>query len=260
MRFSRECSLITLLHVANVLTVYSFMMPHWSLANQESIGLRVRLTEDASNLDFDFSSPWAWEQYYSKSSNESDVLEWHQCISLSEIAGLVKQQLAFQARQTDRHMIQKPPTCLVVGCGNSKLPTILRRMIPEMKIVLLDSSPTLMARLARRYATESDYIECICDDATMLQSLENESIDIILDKGFLDALFCNEGWNGIVHRALTASRRVLKGGFGTYLWIGYKLPASSLDFVSEAAPELKWDYGFKRSGEQVCIRLAVKDG
>ena len=130
--------------------------------------------------------------------------------------------------------------------------------MPDLKLVLLDSSATCVESLRQRYAKDA-LIQCLCEDATKFPSLTNNSIDLILDKGFLDALLCSEGWNGPVARAMEAASRVLTTGRGRYVWIGYKLPMSTLEFVTEAAPELVWEHDVAGSTDQVSIRIATND-
>jgi hypothetical protein len=213
----------------------------------------------ASNMDFDYSSTWAWEQYY-REANESAVMEWHSSVSLADIASLVRLQLfKLQQSQHTPDTLTTNITCLVIGCGNSELPTVLRAAMPMLHVILLDSSSTCVDYLRLKFQDDA-FIKCVCEDATQLKSLLAESVDIILDKGFLDALLCSEGWNGLVERAMTQAMRVLQGG-GKYIWIGYTLPQSTLDYIAEIAPEIEWDNdicGCGESNENVAIRIGVK--
>ncbi|GKY93719.1 hypothetical protein MPSEU_000339000 [Mayamaea pseudoterrestris] len=218
-----------------------------------------------SSADFDFSSSWAWEQYYAR--NESVVTDWHGSVPLQDIALLVSEQLDAQQMQQQEEGKEEDaekdtetfnPTCLIIGCGTSDLPTVLRAFLPKLRMILLDSSATCMIMLRERYQHDS-LVTCICEDATRLDSIADDSIDLIIDKGFLDALLCSEGWNGLVERTMAAATRVLKRGSGKYVWIGYKLPQSTLDFMAETtALDMHWENDCDGSNDNVAIRIGVR--
>jgi SAM-dependent methyltransferase len=202
--------------------------------------------------NFDFSSAWAWEQFYKESDEPDRNIEWHNSIPLDDIAKLIAQQQPVSSvKDSDLN-----PVCLMVGCGTSELPMVVRRMNSSLDLLLLDSSPTCIDILKIKYH-DDPAIQCICEDATRLESMGDQTVDMVLDKGLLDALFCSEGWNGPVEKALQAASRVLKHG-GKYILIGYKQPTSTLDFMKDAAPNLDWKSLSSFSNDRVSVSVATK--
>jgi hypothetical protein len=255
--------LLLLLSDANKSLVWGFSPFHFAcLGFQTHPSTNHRPTSSNDVADFDFSLAWAWEQYYANIKNNHDasssvVVEWHGSVALMEIAQLVQQELLTSRHDSDGLVESvEPPltvnesresvttttsaaakTCLLVGCGVSELLTALRAAMPYLSLILVDSSKTCIQHLTQHYGHD-DMVQCACEDATVLALIDDDSVDVIVDKGFLDALLCSEGWNGPVERVLSAALRVLKTT-GKYIWIGYPLPQSTLTFVAEAAPTLQ---------------------
>jgi len=92
-------------------------------------------------------------------------------------------------------------TILLLGCGNSRLgEDILQYYVDKQhsqnltsvpKIVQCDVSTSLVKMLTDRYQSLilSKQMIVAQDDATKLDLVEDDSIDTILDKGLMDALF-----------------------------------------------------------------------
>jgi len=138
---------------------------------------RSRLLSSARPMrSFDFASPSGWDDFYKHKQSGTDTpvgssvstttttttttTEWHSSISLEDIASVV----------------QPESRCLVVGCGNSKLPdAILGLRSPPRSLVLMDTSPTCLDQLRERYRRDESRgtktktsIEYVCGDATRL--------------------------------------------------------------------------------------------
>lgn len=161
----------------------------------------------ASMQSFDFSSATEWDEFYKKSekddtiaseggstSTETTATEWHSSISLDEIASVV------------------PPNgkCLIIGCGNSKLPdTILKQQNRPRSLVLLDTSQTCLDQLRERYQSMESFsnhfdgftsefplsnidIKYVCGDVTQLSNYFD--IDNIVDSDE-SAVECKGGNN-----------------------------------------------------------------
>lgn len=253
---------------------------------------------------FDFASPMGWDTFYRQEEKDQEIAsagvssstktatEWHSSISLDEIASAV------------------PPNgrCLVVGCGNSNLPDrILQRQDdrpPPRSLVLLDTSPTCLDQLRERYegtnsdgsdidrsSSENTEIEYVCGDATQLSKYfaidvdddgenadENEinssqqlSFDIIIDKGLTDAILCGEGWDGPLEKVLYESAKILSMGTGRYLLISYQLPSSTKEFLVNVGKDvgLEWEFDFdltssqssskKYDGKRVSVAMARRN-
>lgn len=66
---------------------------------------------------------------------------------------------------------------------------------------------------------------------------DDESFDVILDKGTLDAIICGDESSSNPEQALLEVNRVLKKN-GVYICISYGMPEYRLDYFQ--SPSLKW--------------------
>jgi hypothetical protein len=98
----------------------------------------------------------------------------------------------------------------------------------------------------------------LCADATKLaEFVPTASVDIIVDKGLMDALFCGEGWNGPIDSMVRQASKVLYPG-GMYLLVSYRLMQSTKEFLAEVGDEvgLDWEFDCAGSNERVGISIA----
>jgi SAM-dependent methyltransferase len=82
--------------------------------------------------------------------------------------------------------IKREDRILVIGCGNSNLSACLYDK-GFKNITNLDFSDTVIEEM-RTKNTERDQMRWIVGDMTNMSGLENESYEVVLDKGALDAL------------------------------------------------------------------------
>lgn len=70
------------------------------------------------------------------------------------------------------------------------------------------------------------------------------NVDVILDKGLLDALLCGEGWDTDVERLLTGASELLTTTDGMYQLISYKLASSTKTFLAQIGDQvgIQWDF------------------
>ena len=216
---------------------------------------------------FDFSEPTKWNEFYQENH---ETYEWHSSVSLERIASYVPED----------------SWCVIIGCGNSRLPeTILAaKSTSSSRIVLLDTSQVCLDQLRSIYGSSVDYV---CGDATEMSSAllnttarnvcpmihkfdhisgdeqtrsEAPRVDIVLDKGLMDAILCGEGWDGTVRKLLEELSRVLRPG-GTYLLVSYRLPNSTKSFLCEVGKEynLQWNFDIEPdSNPRVSVSVATK--
>ena len=228
-----------------------------------------------ASASFDFSSRSEWEAYYA-ADDEDAAEEWHSSVPLEIVADHCL------AGGGGRGNI------LVAGCGTSRLPEAVwlrsspsSSAPPTSSITLLDSSPTCIRRLRRRYG-EGDAdrkIRYVCGDALRLSSLLRPPpdeggggdgtsaaaqpprffFDAIVDKGLTDALLCGEGWNGPVRTLLREAASVLRPGGGRYVLVSYRLSASMKEFLSAVGRDvgLTWEYDCTTT-DRVGISVATK--
>lgn len=220
---------------------------------------------------FDFSSTYDWDKFYEESNSTTDgdvdvdvdggsgsnVMEWHSSVALEDIASYVPSN----------------SDCLIIGCGNSRLPQTILSTRNDTRIVLLDTSQTCLEQLQKVYGTSVEYQ---CGDATKLSDIfwngssddnhntssiddNTRQFDIIIDKGLTDAILCGEGWNGPLTKLFEESAKVFKQDKdGVYLLISYKLPSSTKEFITEIGKDLNIDWDFDipyHSNQRVSVSL-----
>jgi SAM-dependent methyltransferase len=250
--------------------------------------------------DFDFSSTRAWETFYqqqqankrSKNDHDDDdddakaaatTIEWHSSISMQTLVDLIPKSgndSNGEDNEKSKKTKRKKKRLLMIGCGTSMLPTYIQSQRPasDLVITLLDSSPTCIQQLQQRYGDSMHYI---CGDATRLSNFHRRQrrptheydddqdmalvplyYDYIYDKGLLDALLCNEGWNTAVARLVHEASRVLKSpssstssstngddGGGLYILVSYPLPTSTREFLMQQGDlvGLQWQFDIESS-------------
>jgi hypothetical protein len=67
---------------------------------------------------------------------------------------------------------------------------------------------------------------------------------MIIDKGLTDTILCSEGWDGPLKRMLQQASTILTHDTGQYLLISYRLPQTTLDFLTDVGNKvgLEWEY------------------
>ena len=151
---------------------------------------------------------------------------------------------------------------VLVGCGSSVLPEFMQRHRPRAGLILQDSSETCLQILRERYGSSMTYM---CGDATKLSECiqldaENDNgVDVIYDKGLMDAIFCNEGWNTPIQLLVEEASKVLVEG-GSYILVSYRLPKPTQEFlrVVGSANNLEWSFDLDGSNDRVGISVATK--
>ena len=196
---------------------------------------------------------------------DDTVVEWHSSVPLAILV----------------EYIPKPSSCLIVGCGNSRLPKAIDDAhYGETQICCLDSSQTCLDQLQRQWgvvesstliqtstntefsSSTPDCISSVCRDAAELTKTlgTDTKFDRIIDKGLMDAFLCGEGWNVPVERLIRESIQVLNDG-GQYLLVSYRLPKSTEAFLeSVSSPHLEWSFRLDNIGpsnERVQVSIAT---
>lgn len=128
---------------------------------------------DAGGADYDDVGYWD-ERYQTK--NDSAGFDW--LLSFVDL----KEILNSTCSATDK--------ILSVGCGNSPLSLDMYDAGYENQ-VCIDNSSTVIAQMQEQEEHIRSKIVWQCMDATHT-SLANEAIDVVLDKGLLDCLLCDE--------------------------------------------------------------------
>lgn len=80
---------------------------------------------------------------------------------------------------------------LIPGCGFSKLAlTISQQLMTKPSVLACDWSNTAITNQQRRHADSR--VEYRVEDSRSLSSISDATIDLIVDKACLDAVFCSE--------------------------------------------------------------------
>jgi hypothetical protein len=205
--------------------------------------LAVAAVAITSSADFDFSSQYGWENYYRESNK---TVEWHSSVNLTRIVN------AF---------VPRGRSCIILGCGNAPaLPRLLLSHVAAKNVVCIDSSQTSLNLLKSNLKGFGlDKIEYICGDAITLSSTLGKAgkVDVILDKGLMDAILCGEGWNTPIQKLLHESQQILSDK-GFYLLISYLLPPSTQDFIQLSCPGLKWTFCLAEGNDRVQLSVGKK--
>jgi SAM-dependent methyltransferase len=104
-------------------------------------------------------------------------------------------------------------TILLLGCGNSKLGEDMVEHGWRGPLIQVDVVSRVLDTMAERCASlvEQGVMDFVHDDATELSAFDNKTIDAVIDKGLVDALFCADNYKQ-VESICNSVHRVLKPG------------------------------------------------
>lgn len=114
---------------------------------------------------------------------------------------------------------------LVLGCGNSRLGEDILHYYFDLnsttkinamslpKVIQCDISTHVVNSMTKRYDgyIKKDKMSLLQDDATQLTLLQDESMDAVVDKGLIDALFCVDKGD-MMQQVIKSAHRTLKVG------------------------------------------------
>jgi len=116
-----------------------------------------------------------------------------------------------------------PSSILILGCGNSRLGEDILHHYLDMqetnllsaapKIIQCDISTNVVNSMTKRYQKyiDKNMMSIIQDDATNFTILNDFSMDAVVDKGLLDALFCTDR-EDLIQDVFSNVHRTLKVG------------------------------------------------
>ena len=153
----------------------------------------------------DYGEAEYWENRYKAEEEQYEwFLPWSQTIEFIE------------------KYVREAHIALNLGCGNS-------RMSEEMLnsgidcVMSIDISPTVIDQMKRKYEKQPKLKWQVMDCSKL--DFDDESFDLVVDKGTLDALYCSSSSKEIVPKTLSEIRRVLKKN-GFFIDISFGSPAS----------------------------------
>jgi ubiquinone/menaquinone biosynthesis C-methylase UbiE len=159
-----------------------------------------------------YGDPKYWENRYKNSKSTFDWLEDYNSLK-SIISDLIPEEN------------KKYSTILNLGCGNSLL---CEEMYDDgyKNIINIDLSETVIKYMQNRNKEIRKKLKFFVMDCREL-NINNNSIDLAIDKSTIDALLCGENSFINVAKMLKEVQRVLKIG-GYYLMISYGCPENRL--------------------------------
>ena len=134
---------------------------------------------------------------------------------------------------------------MVLGCGNSRLGEDILHYYLDVnaitndslmtvpKIIQCDISTHVVNSMTKRYHPyiEKGQMAIIQDDATKFTLIEDESVDAIVDKGLVDALFCAER-SDVMVQTMDSVHRKLKLG-RVFMFFSFSKPEYILKHTKE---------------------------
>jgi len=169
----------------------------------------------------------------------------------------------------------KEETILFLGCGNSTFgENVLQYYIDKRqnqpsiivpKIVQCDISAKLVTMMTERYQPliSSKEMSVVQDDAASLTLFDDESIDAVLDKGLMDALFCanqHSQMNSIM-KSVNRSMKVGKAfSFFSFSRPEFLLQDTLTEARDKSADTNMWKHVEVRELERIFLYQFVKGG
>ena len=121
-------------------------------------------------------------------------------------------------------------TCrvLILGCGNSTFGNDMRNDDWKGPISNIDFSAVVIEQMQRKY---KDIMDFVCADVTKGLPFEDESFDLIICKGTLDAVLCSSGSIANVKAVVAECSRVLDRDHGIFFLVSFGNPDSRVVFL-----------------------------
>lgn len=171
---------------------------------------------------------------------------------------------------------------LVVGTGNSRLPRELYDFTggDEIQVTCLDYSQPCIHILKEMHASDCPNMTFFCGDVLDLENVirmsehdreceyseeyfemqEEWKYDCIVDKGLMDALMCNDGWDGsdVVQKYFQQARRVMKS-YGKIILVTYKVNDSKMEFLRMVGNDIgvAWKEDLEKSNGRVSFLVGT---
>ena len=236
--------------------------------------------QDIDLVSFDFASQKGWNGFYQQTAFESTTnkeqeeeeeqdfqssfaFEWHASID----------------SQTILSMIPPRSRVVFVGTGNSPLPRMLHdrecsdnddESGDHTSIVCIDYSQPCIDRMKNLHDEScAPALQFVCGDVRELNDLlskqelnwkdgDSSSWDVIVDKGCMDALMCNEGWDWDLERYFSGCHSVLQPRNGKIILLSFKLTRTMKDYLLEIGERygIDWDLDIPdKSNERVSFSI-----
>ena len=171
--------------------VYKTLGPHdvyeWGSAN---------LKENLLEYDYQLI------EYYSSSAEAPSIINKDTPL----LSSTFSEAIGVDPTDTDRPIV-------LLGCGNSKLGEDMAECGWRGPLIQVDVVSRVLDTMTERCAplVKENVMDFVQDDATALSAFEDNTVDAVIDKGLVDALFCADDFNQ-VKGIVNSVHRVLKPG------------------------------------------------
>jgi len=165
------------------------------------------LSHNSNLRQNDIGTTTFWNKFYGEevtAENKSETYDWF--AGYEKIKSIVIEPF-----------IKKEDRILITGCGNSTLGEQLYQD-GYKNIVNVDFSEAVIDLMRKRNSTNS--MEWKVVDISDMNSFDDESFDVILDKGTFDSVMCGQLWYKLVPKVLREMFRVIKKQ-GTWIMISF---------------------------------------
>jgi len=167
------------------------------------------------------TTPFDWYQTYGTLRHvfRNDVELWHNLNGIS----------TFPDRKDCR--------ILILGCGNSPFAQDMIRDGWRGPITNVDFSPVVLEHMSRKYgesfckAHACPKMQFVCADVTQGLPFPNQSFDLVLCKGTLDAILCGVGSVADAKFVVSECSRVLANGHGMLFLVSNANPDNRVVFL-----------------------------
>lgn len=105
------------------------------------------------------------------------------------------------------------------------------------RIVNVDFSPVVIEQMQQKYNDENyshtpaPAMEFVCADMTQRWPFDDESFDLVVCKGALDAVLCSAGARGAILVAVAECVRVLARGHGIFFLVTNGNPDARIEYL-----------------------------
>ena len=142
---------------------------------------------------------------------------------------------------------------LIVGCGRSNMVECLYEK-GFRDITAVDISPSVIAKMQKKYMKLTG-VEFLVMDAREMITLSSNTYTAVIDKAFVDALFCMSDFNDSVQRAYSEIFRVLAPE-GLFLSVSHANPLARVPYLRV----IRWaiDIASLVEGEKLTLFVLTK--
>ena len=180
-----------------------------------------------------------WSDIYEKNSNNETACEWH--TAYEKIRAFLTPYISATANFNSG---DRKKRIVDIGCGGSSFGNKILQEYGDSfdRLTLIDISPEIVRIVAERHATDKRIDVCIGDCRFLESIIESDCIDIIIDKGTLDALVGNEDKRAMMKECYRILEK--RGGKGLIVSVSFG-SVERIRLIEEICAELGLQWKIK---------------